>query len=144
MCHKIRFCQWETLAGGLKSGEGNRIHLLPPNWVCISQEVREDRGAWVARSVTCPTSAQVMISRFPSSSPASALVLTAQPSLLWILCLPLSLSVPPLLTLCLSLSLSQKLIDLKKCFLKVKEDRSAKLQWRSEVLAPPALGPQVK
>ena len=36
------------------------------------------RGAWVAQSVKQPTSAQVMISRSVSSSPASGSVLTAQ------------------------------------------------------------------
>ena len=36
------------------------------------------RGAWVAQLVKCPTSAQVMISPFVSSSPASGSVLTAQ------------------------------------------------------------------
>ena len=36
------------------------------------------RGAWVAQSVERPTSAQVMISRSVSSSPASGSVLTAQ------------------------------------------------------------------
>ena len=36
------------------------------------------RGAWVAQSVKRPTLAQVMSSRFPSSSPASGSVLTAQ------------------------------------------------------------------
>ena len=35
-------------------------------------------GAWVAQSVKRPTSAQVMISRSVSSSPASGSVLTAQ------------------------------------------------------------------
>ena len=34
------------------------------------------RGAWVAQSVKCPTSAQVMISQLVSSSPASGSVLT--------------------------------------------------------------------
>ena len=38
----------------------------------------ELRGAWVARSVKRPTSAQVMISRSVSSSPTSGSVLTAQ------------------------------------------------------------------
>ena len=64
------------------------------------------RGAWVARSVKRPTSAQVMISRSVSSSPASGSVLTAQ-SLE-----PVSDSVsPPLsapLWLMLCLSLCQK------------------------------------
>ena len=36
------------------------------------------RGAWVARSVKPPASAQIMISRFVGSNPASGSVLTAQ------------------------------------------------------------------
>ena len=36
------------------------------------------RGTWVAQSVECPTSAQVMISQFVGSSPASGCGLTAQ------------------------------------------------------------------
>ena len=51
------------------------------------------RGAWVAQSLKCLTSAQVMISRFMSSSPASGSVLTAW-SLHRILYLPLSLPLP--------------------------------------------------
>ena len=59
-------------------------------------------GAWGAQSVERPTSAQVTISRFVGSSPASGSVLTAR-SLE-----PASdsasppLSAPPLLVLCLS------------------------------------------
>ena len=66
------------------------------------------RGAWVAQSVKCLTSARVMISWFVGSSPVSVSVLTAQ-SLE-----PASdsespcLSAPPLLMLCLSLSLKNK------------------------------------
>ena len=64
------------------------------------------RGAWVAQSVKWPTSAQVMISRSVSSSPASGSVLTAQ-SLE-----PVSDSVSPSLSalppFMLWLSLSQK------------------------------------
>ena len=61
------------------------------------------RGAWVAQSVKRPTLAQVMISGFVSSSPASGSVLTAQ-SLE-----PVSESVSPLSVLfMLCLSLSQK------------------------------------
>ena len=59
------------------------------------------RGAWVAQSVEHLASAQVMISRSVSLSPASGSVLTAW-SLFQILCLPLS--DPPLFMLCLSLS----------------------------------------
>ena len=61
------------------------------------------RGTWGAQSVELerPTSAQVMISRFVGSSPASGSVLMARSrNLLPILCLPLS--APPLLMLCLS------------------------------------------
>ena len=66
------------------------------------------RGAWVAQSVKHPTSAQVMISQFTSSSAASGSVLTA-----WSLepasdSVCPSLFVPLLLALRLSLSLSQK------------------------------------
>ena len=68
--------------------------------------VSSDWSAWVARSVECPTSAQVMILQFVSSSPASGPVLTAQslePASDSV-CVCVSLSVPLLLTLCLSLS----------------------------------------
>ena len=47
-------------------------------------------GSWVAQSVKHQTLAQVMISQLMSSSPTAGPVLTAQ-SLLWILCLLLSL-----------------------------------------------------
>ena len=68
--------------------------------------VNWDSGTWVAQSVKQPTAAQVMISQFVGSSPASGSVLTAQ-SLD-----PASHSVSPSLSapslLILSLSLSQK------------------------------------
>ena len=57
----------------------------------------------MAQLVKRPTSAQVMISQFLSSSPASGSLLSAQ-SPLWILCPPLSVS----LQLVLSLSLSKQ------------------------------------
>ena len=44
----------------------------------IMDSIKGRRGAWVAQSVKRPTSAQVMISRSVSSSPASGSVLTAQ------------------------------------------------------------------
>ena len=69
-------------------------HLLP--------FLRISKGAprWHSRlSVRLLISAQVMISQFVSSSPASGSVLMVQ-SLLGILSLPLS--APPLLVLCLS------------------------------------------
>ena len=55
-------------------------------------------GTWVAQSVEYLTSAQVMISQFMSSSPASGSLLSAQ-SLLWNLCLPLPVPLPLLLSL---------------------------------------------
>ena len=75
------------------------------------------RGVWVAQSVTRPTSPQVVISRFVSSSPASGSVRTAQ-SLE-----PASDSVSPSLLLpCLcSVSLSLSKINIKKI---LKENQS--------------------
>ena len=61
------------------------------------------RGAWVAQSVERPTSAQVMISRSVSSSPASGSVLTAQSLEPASDSVSPSLSAPSLLMLCLSL-----------------------------------------
>ena len=62
------------------------------------------RGAWVARSVERPTSAQAMISWFVSSSPASGSVLTARSLEPASDSVSPSLSAPPLFMLCLSLS----------------------------------------
>ena len=61
-------------------------------------------GAWVAQSVEHPTSAQVVISRSVSSSPASGSVLTARSLEPASDPVSLSLSAPPPLMLCLSLS----------------------------------------
>ena len=60
------------------------------------------RGAWVAQSVKCLTSAQVMISWFMSPSPALGSVLTTQWSPLRILSPCLSAPPPLILYLCLS------------------------------------------
>ena len=65
--------------------------------------MRLNRGAWVAQSVKRPTSAQVMISRLVSSSPASGSVLTAQSPE------PVSDSVSPSLSLTLPRSSSVSL-----------------------------------
>ena len=62
-------------------------------------------GAWVKRL----TSAQLMISQFVSSSPASGFVLTAQSQDLASDSVSPSLSAPPLLSLSLSPSLSLSL-----------------------------------
>ena len=58
-------------------------------------------GTWVAQSVERPTSAQVMISQFVSSSPTSGFMLTAQSLEPASDSVPLSLSVS--LSLCPSL-----------------------------------------
>ena len=74
--------------------------------LCIENTCAQ--GTWVAQSVTCLTSAQVLISRFMGSSPASGSVLTAwslEPALGSV---SPSLSAPPLLMLCPSLSLKNK------------------------------------
>ena len=69
------------------------------------------QGAWLAQSVKCPTSAQVMISWFVGLSPASGSVLAAQSLESASDSVSPSLSVPPLLALCLFLS---QIIDIKK------------------------------
>ena len=63
-------------------------------------------GTWVAQSVTRPPSAQVRISWFVSSSPASDSVLTARSLEPASDCV--STSAPPALTHCLSLSLKYR------------------------------------
>ena len=59
----------------------------------------------MAQSVEHPTSAQVLISQFAGSSPASGSVLTAQSLEPASDSVSPSVSAPPLLTLCLALSL---------------------------------------
>ena len=71
------------------------------------------KGAWVAQLVECLTLAQVMISWFVGSSPASGSVLTAQSLEPASDAMSPSLSPLPPLTLCLSLSLSLSLPHLK-------------------------------
>ena len=65
------------------------------------------RGTWMAQSVKCLTSAQVMILQFVSSSLVSGSVLTAQSLDPASDSVSPSLSAPPLLILCLPLSLSK-------------------------------------
>ena len=76
--------------------------------VCLSK-INKDWGAWVAQSVKRPTSAQVVIPRFASPSPAPGSVLTAQSLEPASDSVSPSLSAPPLLILCLSVSLSLSL-----------------------------------
>ena len=85
---------------------GRGTFLLIVENAC-THKIYHFRGAWVAPSDKRPTSAQVMMSRFVGSSPASGSVLTARSlELLWILCLPLS--VP------LSRSCSVSKVNIKK------------------------------
>ena len=86
-----------TQGGGLEriqSNDNSQILLLGMTNGSATLE-NGLRGAWVALSVKRPTSAQVMILRFVSSSPASGSVGTT-PSLLWILCPPPLSTSPPL------------------------------------------------
>ena len=78
------------------------VHV--PAKLCSVPMSRISRGAWVAQSVKRPTSAQVMLSRFVSSSPASGSVLTAQSLEPVSDSVSPSLSDPPPFMLCLSLS----------------------------------------
>ena len=66
------------------------LSLCQSCWLWCLIHRMKSRGPWVAQSVEQPTSAQVMISRLMSSSPASGSRLSAQ-SLLWILSPSLSL-----------------------------------------------------
>ena len=69
------------------------------------REGERQRGTWVAQSVKCLTLAQVMISRFMGLSPTLRLCRQlGTGSLLWILCLPLSLCPSPAHSVSLSLS----------------------------------------
>ena len=65
-------------------------------------------GTWVAQSVECPTSAQVMILWFLGSSPMLGSGLTAQSLEPALDSGSPPLSAPPLLMLCLCLSLRNK------------------------------------
>ena len=66
----------------------------------LRSRVECSRGAWVAQSVERLTLAQVSISQFVSSSPPLGSLLSA-PSLLGILCSPLSLPLPHVLDNCI-------------------------------------------
>ena len=69
--------------------------------------LKTSRGTWVAQSIKRPTSAQVTVSQFASSSRASGSVLTAQSLEPALDSVSRSLSAPPLLALCLCLSLKK-------------------------------------
>ena len=91
--------------------------LFENHFYFVNFQSKTARGAWVAQSVECPTSAQVMISRSVSLSPASGSVLVAQSLEPASDSVSSSLSAPPLLALCLSVSVSLSNIrNIKKKF----------------------------
>ena len=77
-------------------------------------KINKHWDAWAAQLVKRPTSAQVMISWFVGSSPASGSVLTARSLEPASDSVSPSLSAPPLLSLCLSVSLSLSLSKINK------------------------------
>ena len=110
-----RWMAWESF----KTQREQRRAEIPPTGTCIyilesviiAFPVKETmcikiRGAWVAQLVERPTSAQVMVLQFMSSSPTSGCVLTnsSEPGA----CFRFSPPPPPLLMLCLSLSLKNQ------------------------------------
>ena len=106
------FTHMRTLRDKTDEHKGNKNNIKRGRGTKQKRLINTERGAWVAHSVKYPTSAQVMISRSVSSSPASGSVLTTQ-SLE-----PVSDSVSPSLSpsLCPSpthtvYSFSQKLIN---------------------------------
>ena len=73
----------------------------PPLLMLCLSKINKRWGAWVAQSVECLTSAQVVISQLVSSSPTSGSVLTAGSLEPTSDSVSPSLSAPPLLTLSL-------------------------------------------
>ena len=84
----------------------NNQYYLKARWTSF-RNGEQFRGTWVVQSVEDPTLAQVMISQFMSSSPASGSVLTAQSLEPALDSVSPPVSAPPPLRLCLFLSLSK-------------------------------------
>ena len=93
-------------SNGLHSSSGRSQVIKSPTFI-LKFKQSQSRGASVAQLVEHPTSAQVMILRFVSSSPASGLVLTARSLEPASDSVSPSLCVPPSLELGLSLPLSK-------------------------------------
>ena len=87
---------------GTENADLNLVSLV----ACLKNKTKW--GAWVAQLVKCPTSAQVMISQFVSSSLASGSVPTAQSLKPALDSVSPSLCSSPTYSLSLSLSLSLK------------------------------------
>ena len=96
--------RWTWLRHILAATLGTLLKLFEPQPLHLQNGAKNRiyQGAWVAQSVKCPTSAQVMISQFMGSSPASGSVLTAQGLEPALDSVSPSLCGPPWLMLCLS------------------------------------------
>ena len=106
---EARVSQYQDYIGVLFPSGMGKIgdQLWLPQRMLIFEE-KTVRGTWVAQSVKTPTSTQVMISRFVSSSSASGSVLMAQSLGPALVSVSLSLSLCPFPARSLSLSLSLK------------------------------------
>ena len=94
--------------GVIERGSADYCHLDKKNKDISDNQKGFQWGTWVAQLVKHPTSAQVRISRFVSSSPVSGSVLTAQSLEPASDSVSPSLSALPMLMLCLSVSLKNK------------------------------------
>ena len=74
----------------------------------IYQRIDENRGTWVAQSVKCQTSAQVIISQSVGLSPTMGSVLTAQSLGPASDSVSPSSSAPPQLSVCLSQKINKQ------------------------------------
>ena len=102
--HSTKHCHpWKAEEANPSWPTSNNFRDKPEGRAALALKI-DLRGAWVARSVKRPTSAQVMISRSVGSSPASGSVLTAQSLEPVSDSVSPSLSAPSLFMLCLSLS----------------------------------------
>ena len=111
---KIQDGQKQNRQRKTKYSDSIRISSRPQNIADCSWERKfgSRRGAWMARSVKCPTSAQVTISRFMGLSPVSSSVLTARSLRPALDSVSPSLSLS--LSLCSSLVLSPSLSKINK------------------------------
>ena len=96
-------------SGRLELGHGREVMSKETEQPVLRQGGlrKHHRGTWVAQSVEGLTWAQVTISRFVGSGPASGCVPTARSLKPASDSVSPSLSTPPLLMLCLSLSVSE-------------------------------------
>ena len=102
-----------SMGGAEREGETQNPKQAPGSELSAQNRMQDLRtvrswGSWVAQSIKHPTSAQVMISQFVSSSPTSGSVLTAESLEPALDSVSPFLSASPLLMLCLSLPLKNK------------------------------------